>query len=268
MATFVSGAIDPERQRRGDEALSEVFASARGLADPNPAYHRLRTESAVHISGFGGTVFTRYADCRAVLRDNRFGNGSETRRANEAFGRGDPEAHAYRQKLEEERTGPLSMLRLDPPDHTRQRSLVSRAFTPRRIEGLRPRIAQLVDERLDAMADAGTGDAMAHLAEPLPVSVISDMLGVPQTDWPEIRTLVTDVVQSLEPAASVDDLKASQAAAEQLWPYFRGLVAERRIEPQDDLLTALIQARDDGDDPAHTGAPTLSEGEILSLIHI
>ncbi|MEM7273253.1 MAG: cytochrome P450 [Actinomycetota bacterium] len=269
MASFVSGPVDPEVQRRGDESLFEVFASARGLADPNPFYRTLREEAPVHISGFGGTVFSRYADCRAILRDNRFGNGPGGGRSDRSFGSGDEAAFAYRRAQEEARSGePMSMLRLDPPDHTRQRSLVSRAFTPRRVERLRPRIAELVEERLDALADAGTGDAMTLLAEPLPVSVISEMLGVPQSDWPEIRDLVTDLVQSLEPSASVEELKLSDAAAEQLWAYFRQLIAARRADPQDDLLTGLIQARDDGSDPEHTGEPMLSEGEILAVANL
>ncbi len=259
MAELVTGPIDPDQQRVGDEALVEVFASARGLADPNPFYRTLREQSPVHISGFGGTVFSRYDDCRAILRDNRFGNGEGG--PDRAFGSIDPETLAYRREMEaSRRERPLSMLALDPPDHTRQRGLVSRAFTPRRIEGLRDRIAELVDERLDDLAGAGTGDAMALLAEPLPVSVIAEMLGVPETDWPEIRSLVSDLVQSLEPSASVDELKLSEAAANDLFDYFAGLVAVRRAEPRDDLISALIEARDDHD--------MLDEGEILAVANL
>ncbi len=259
MAELVTGPIDPDQQRVGDEALVEVFASARGLADPNPFYRTLREQSPVHISGFGGTVFSRYDDCRAILRDNRFGNGEGG--PDRAFGSIDPETLAYRREMEaRRRERPLSMLALDPPDHTRQRGLVSRAFTPRRIEGLRDRIAELVDERLDDLAGAGTGDAMALLAEPLPVSVIAEMLGVPETDWPEIRSLVSDLVQSLEPSASVDELKLSEAAANDLFDYFAGLVAIRRAEPRDDLISALIEARDDHD--------MLDEGEILAVANL
>lgn len=259
MAELIAGPVDPDTQKVGDEALVEVFASARGLADPNPFYRTLREESPVHISGFGGTVFTRYDDCRALLRDNRFGNGNAG--ADQSFGSGNPEALAARKEMEARRADqPKSMLRLDPPDHTRQRSLVSRAFTPRRIEDLRGRIAELVDERLDVLAEAGSGDAMTILAEPLPVSVISEMLGVPLTDWPEIRSLVSDIVQSLEPTASVDELKIAEAAGAELWEYFSGLVAIRRADPQDDLLSGLIQARDDSD--------MLSEGEILAVANL
>lgn len=259
MAELIDGVIKPETQQKGDTALFEVFASATGLADPNPFYKILREESPVHISGFGGVVFTRYDDCRAILRDNRFGKGDNSSDA--SFGSGDGEALAYRQKMEEERSDePQSMLRLDPPDHTRQRSLVSRAFTPRRIEGLRDRVAELVDQRLDDLAEAGTGDVMTLLADPLPVSVISEMLGVPESDWPEIRDLVTDLVQSLEPSATVEELKKTEVAATELWKYFSELVEIRRADPQDDLLTGLIMARDEED--------KLSEGEILAVANL
>lgn len=259
MAELVAGPADPDRQKVGDDALYQVFASATGLDDPNPFYRTLREQVPVHISGFGGIVFSRYDDCRALLRDNRFGNGDAS--PNRAFGSGPPDAMAVRKEMEERRAEqPKSMLRLDPPDHTRQRSLVSRAFTPRRVEGLRARVAELVDERLDAMAEAGTCDAMELLAEPLPVSVISEMLGVPQTDWPEIRVLVSDLVQSLEPSATADELKKADAAGTEMWHYFAGLVALRRAEPQDDLLSALIQARDEQD--------MLVEGEILAVANL
>ncbi len=261
MAELLSGPTDPDTQKLGDEALVNVFASAQGLADPNPFYRTLREEAPRLISGFGGTVFTRYDDCREILRDNRFGNGDGNPGPNQSFGSGKPDAQAYRKEMLERRSDrPKSMLGLDPPDHTRQRSLVSRAFTPRRVEGLRERVAVLVDERLDELAEAGTADAMTILAEPLPVSVISEMLGVPETDWPEIRTLVSDLVQSLEPSATVEELKQAEEASAELWEYFTGLVAIRRAEPQDDLLSGLIEARDDKD--------MLSEGEILAVANL
>ncbi len=260
MAELIADQIEPELRTKGDEALFEIFASARGLADPNPFYRTLREEVPVHISGFGGTIFTRYDDCRAMLRDNRFGKGDNS--PTSAFGAGDPEALAFRRDMEERRQGnrPESMLFLDPPDHTRQRGLVSRAFTPRRIEGLRHRVAALTEERLDELAEAGTGDLMTLLADPLPVSVISEMLGVPQTDWPEIRSLVGDVVLSLEPSANLDELKLAEAAGQELWAYFTELLAIRRADPQDDLLSALVAARDEND--------ALSEGEILAVANL
>ncbi len=259
MADFIEPQADPSMQQAADAVLFNVFGSAQGLHDPNPFYRELREAAPVHISGFGGVVLSRYDDCRSVLRDNRFGNGRGGPDA--AFGSVAAEALAYRRKMEANRAHqPQSMLRLDPPDHTRQRGLVSRAFTPRRVEGLRERIATLADERLEALAEAGTGDAMTLLAEPLPVSVISEMLGVPQDDWPDIRSHVTDAVQSLEPSAGVEELKAAEAGFRELYDYFTDLIAERRENPGDDLLTGLIQARDEND--------ALSEGEILAVANL
>jgi cytochrome P450 len=211
----------------------------------------------VHLSGFGGVVFSEYDTSRAILRDNRFGNGDLSNRRG-PFGEGDPELMAFRDKmLEEQSHHAQSMLGLDPPDHTRQRSLVSRAFTPRTVEKLRPRVAELVEVCLDEMAEAETCDVMETIAKPLPVSVISEMLGVPRTDWPEIRETVTDLVAALEPAATVPELELAMDARHVLRDYFTSLIAIRRADPRDDLLSGLIAARDEHDQ--------LSESEILAV---
>jgi cytochrome P450 len=255
MAELIDGPMPSGRQAAGDSALVNIFASAKGLADPHPFYGELRQRSPVHLSGFGGVVLSRYDDCRELLRDNRFGKGAGGPEG--AFG-GRPEVVAFRHEMRERRRDrPVSMLDLDPPAHTRQRALVSRAFTPRRIDELRDRIAVLVDERLDALAEAGTGDAVELVADPLPVSVISEMLGVPRADWPGVRILVSELAQVLEPSADLDELKRAEAASDELRSYFTELIAHRRRNRADDLLTGLIEASD-GDD-------TLSEGEILAV---
>lgn len=255
MAELVAGPMPPELQAEGDGALLNIFASAKGLDDPNPFYRQLQEQTPVLVSGFGGVILTRYDDCHTLLRDNRFGNGDGG--PDGAFG-GRPETLAYRREMAERRRDrPLSMLALDPPAHTRQRALVSRAFTPRRIEALRARIATLVDERLDDLAEAGTGDAMELLANPLPVSVIAEMLGVPDSDWPEIRLLVSDLALALEPSSDVEDLKRAEVASAAMWRYFAQLMADRRRHPRDDLLSALIEANDNHD--------RLSDGEILAV---
>ncbi len=267
MAKPVAGEINPEAQAFGDAALGEIFASAEGTSDPHPAYHRLREVAPVHISSFGGTILTRYDDCQAILRDGRFGNGLDG--PAQAFSTGDPEVVAYRREMQRRRQAvrPDSMLDLDPPDHTRQRGLVSRAFTPRRVEGLRARVAELVDQRLDEMAEAGRVDAMYTLAEPLPVSVISELLGVPSSDWPQIRYLVTDVVVALEPSASLTDLKRAEAASDQLSSYFTDLMAKRRAEPADDLISAMLAVRAEelSEGASGPGGGELSEAEILTV---
>lgn len=234
-----------------------IFFTTEGTADPFPLYRELQDEVPVHVSGFGGALLSRYDDCRALLRDNRFGSGDGM--PDSSFGGGNSPELASRQKRQAKRIeeGSLSMLGLDPPSHTRQRSLVSRAFTPRMIERLKPRITELVEGCLDELADAGTGDLMEFVSKPLPVSVISDLLGVPGTDWPEIRDRVTELVAVLEPNATLAQLETSEAANEVLFDYFRRLIADRRSHPGDDLVSGLIAAAD-GDD-------RLTENEILAV---
>ncbi len=257
-------AAEQQGQELGDQLFASIFASAEGAADPAPFLRRFLEDRPVHVSAFGGAILTRYHDCRAVLRDLRFGNGDRGTEVDNEFGARDDAMLALRQEIiERERGHAQSMLGLDPPDHTRQRRLVSRAFTPRTVEALRPAIRRLVDELLDGLEAEGGGDAMAALATPLPVSVISQMLGVPATDWPAIREPVTDLVASLEPAASPDDLRAAMEARDVLRDYFIDLTAKRTAEPTDDLLSALIAARDD--EAANGDDRSLRPGEVIAV---
>ncbi len=244
---------DPAAERVAAEALSGIFLSDEGLADPKPFFKQLRNARPIYSSPIG-VVLSRFEDCRHLLRDNRFGNGTRQPGSDLAG----PEAVAYRREMLKRRADePRSMLFLDPPDHTRQRSLVSRAFTPRRIAELRPAIATLLDESLDEVAEAGGGDLMQLVAQPFPVSVISHMLGVPSADWPRIRELVHDASMSLEPTANVEELTAAEAASIQMSSYFTELLAERRRRPTDDLISALVEAREQDD--------RLDDGEILAV---
>src|SRR5215472_10774401 len=139
------------------------------IADPYPVYHRLRREDPVHRHPLGFYVLTRYDDVVALLRDERFGRGGYRALLAARFGGDDEEMGAA-----------ASMLFTDPPDHTRLRTLVSKAFTPRVVETMRPRVQALVDDLLDRVAPGGSMDAIAGLAYPLPVTVISELLGVPR----------------------------------------------------------------------------------------
>jgi pimeloyl-[acyl-carrier protein] synthase len=151
------------------------------------------------------------------------------------------------------------MLFRDPPDHTRLRTLVSKAFTPRVIEGLRPHIQQIVDGLLDRVRDRRAMDLIADLAFPLPVIVISEMLGVPAADRDRFRQWSLDVARSLDAIAlpvGPEVIERGNAARRALADYFRGLIAERRRRPQADLLSGLIAAEEQGD--------TLSQAELLA----
>ena len=144
----------------------------------------------------------------------------------------------------------ISMLDRDPPDHTRLRRLVSKAFTPRAVEALRPRISGLVDEMLDAAERQGQGarvDLVDALAFPLPFAVIAEMLGTPRADHERIRQLSGTVVRSLEPVNDPEMAAAITAADAELTQIAAEMIAWKRANPAGDLLTALINAEDDGD---------------------
>ncbi len=257
MVTRLVDVADPDAQQRGDHLFATIFFTPEGYADPIPSYRALHETAPVHVSAFGGAVLSQYDHCRALLRDSRFGNG-DGRGADNAFAAPDPALIEVRKEiLRRNAEGATSMLGLDPPDHTRQRSLVSRAFTPRTVEKLRPRIAEQVDSYLDDLAANGGGDLMSAFAMPLPVSVISEMLGVPAADWPGIREPVTALVASLEPGATVEELRASIDARETLVEYFDDLITRRTADPTDDLLSGLIAARDEHD--------KLSNAEVLAV---
>ena len=210
--------------------------------DPYPQYAVLRAEAPVYQHPFGFWLLTRYDDVSWLLRaglsveDGNVASDSLLRQLREdVYGDGAPRASA------------LSMLDRDPPDHTRLRKLVSKAFTPRAIEALRPRITELVDSMLDAVAAQGRVDLVDALAFPLPFSVIAEMLGTPPADHERIRQLTGTVVRSLEPVADPAMVQAILAADEEMSAIAADMIAWKRANPADDLLTALIHAEDDGD---------------------
>ena len=155
---------------------------------------------------------------------------------------------------------PHSMLFRDPPDHTRLRALVSKAFTPRMIETMRDHIQEIVDRLLDRVQDAGRMDVMEDLAYPLPVTVICEMLGVPVTDHASIRGWSADIARSLDAIGLPSDqeiVERGRTSRRALAGYFRRLVPERRARPQQDLLSGLIAAEEQGD--------KLSQDEVIAM---
>src|SRR5215813_1835495 len=188
------------------------------IADPYPTYHRLRSEDPVHHSPLGFWVLTRYEDVVAALRDPRLAKEAIASFVAARFGSPMPAMG-------------LSMLDRDPPDHTRLRGLVSKAFTPRVIEQLRPHIQGIVNRLLDKVEGEPGMDLIEQFAYPLPVIVICEMLGVPVAE-------------------------RSMHARHALAVYFRELIAERRAAPRDDMLSGLIAAEEAGD--------KLTEDELLA----
>ena len=218
--------------------------------DPHPIYKRLREENPVHPGPIGGLVLTRHADCLTVLRHPA---ASSDERNGELF-----KALDAAGEIDHELSDNRPFLFLDPPDHTRLRRLVSKAFTPRTVERLRPRVQALVDELLDAVADAGSMELIEDLAYPLPVQVISEMLGVPPEDHERFKGWSKDLARGLDPDFILppEVLERRNQAVTAFSEYFLELIAERRRSPRDDLLSALVAAEDEGD--------RLTEQELLS----
>ena len=228
-----------------DAVFAEIVGTEEGRSDPYPRYARLRSEAPVYRSSFGFTVCTRYEECDLVLRDPRFGKDERDRRdaLRERFGNLDLFPPEFLDMSRERR----SMLFLNPPDHTRLRSLVNRAFTPRTVEKLRPEIASLVDGLLDELPEGEPVDVMKELAFPLPVAVIGHLLGVPGRDWKHFREVMGRATILLEPVVSPQDLGPAIEAQVELEAYFRDLVAERRALPHDDLVSSLIAVQEGSD---------------------
>lgn len=222
--------------------------------DPYPFYRRLREEAPLFKGPFDMPVLSRYADCAAMLRHPQASSDARKSANYDEFLALQAPADREQQIMENMQT----FLFLDPPDHTRLRGLVSQAFTPRVVEELRPRIELLVDELIAAIEPRGSTDLIPDVAYPLPVTVISDMLGVPAADRETFHAWSRELASALDPSINVppEVIERRQQAALAFVEYFRELIAERRASPRDDLLTKLIAAEEAGD--------KLTESELLS----
>ncbi|HEV7862114.1 MAG TPA: cytochrome P450 [Acidimicrobiia bacterium] len=231
-----------------DEILHVLLGTEEGRQDPYLLYRALRDIAPLFRSELDGHWYaSRYDDCKAVLVDPRAGRGSGmvTR-----YGQNPALAERFLRRMK------MTMIMQNPPEHTRLRGVVSRAFTPRRVAGLEDRIVALVDPMLDHMAEAGEVDFMAALAFRLPVAVIGELVGVPAEEREQFRELVRITNRASEVGATTADLEAADRAMEYQDAYFADLVARKRKEPDDALLSALIEIRD-------SGGP-LSEEEMIA----
>jgi cytochrome P450 len=220
-------------------------------ADPYPQYRRLREHAPMLRGPLGYWVLSRYADIAAVLRDPRFGVGVDEASLMLATTQDGPGVATM---IELSRW----MLFRDPPDHTRLRGLVSKAFTPRALEAVRPRVVEIVNRLIDDVAGRDEVDLIAELALPLPVTVISELLGLPIEDQAQAREWAEAIAQVLDPIVTEEQATRADRAVKELAAYIGRVVAQRRREPGPDLLSRLIQAEDDG---AH-----LSEAELISTV--
>jgi cytochrome P450 len=234
----------------GVAGLMALFDPHR-VADPYPTYAWLRAARPIWRPIENVYVLSRHEDCAAVLRDPRFGRAEGGRLGLRRVGRG--------AEMTSERPPVRSFLALNPPDHTRLRRLVSRAFTPARVRDLGPRIEATAARLIEtASASGGPVDLIEALASPLPVTVISELLGVPSADYDRLVTWSDALARGLDPEflISVEDRKRQQAARAEFGAYLADLIAERRRSPGDDLVSALAGVADDGD--------VLSEEELIA----
>ena len=222
-----------ERMESG-VAYNPISDSVRN--NPYEKYAELRSKDPIHrMRLINAWVLTRYEDVDMVLRDHR------------RFSNHDDDDREYR-----------SMLFHDPPDHTRLRSLVSRAFTPRSVAELEPQIQRLVTELLDDIEGRDRFDLISDFAFPLPVTVIAEMLGVPAQDIDRFRDWSNDIALTVEPTLDDEQTRRMEESFQELLDYFEDIIERRLKEPQDDMITALLNVEAEGD--------RLSRGELLSTL--
>ena len=222
-------------------------------SDPFPLYRRLREEDPVHWSkALDAWVLTRYDDVVAVLRDKRF--SADRARARNRLAR---EAMATAEEHGQPTARANTMLSSDPPEHTRLRLLISRAFLPNAVEKLRPHINDIANELLDACDEPGRMDILLDYAYPLPTIVIAELMGVPAEDRAKFKRWSDDIVATLGGGYGRPELaeRAAQSGGE-ISDYFREVIAARRREPKGEPVSALGARADQGDE--------LSEGQLLA----
>jgi cytochrome P450 len=228
-------------------ALAEL-ADPANLPNPYPVLAGLREASPFAEFGGAFVVVGKHADCSAVLRHPN----ASSERDKSLLAAASPRRRRDRP----------SFLSLDPPDHTRLRRLVSKAFTPRTVARLEPRIRAITSDLLTAAAAAGQMEVVSQLAYPLPVRIISELLGVPVEDHPRFAGWSARLAHSLQPDFALDPeaakakADAAEVAGDEFAVYFRELIATRRAHPTDDLLSEMIAAEDDGE--------RLTEDELIA----
>ncbi|POX60619.1 cytochrome P450 [Streptomyces sp. Ru62] len=223
------------------------------VADPYPAYAELRARGRViRYEPTDQWLVPHHADVSALLRDRRLGRTYQHRFSHEEFGRTPPPPeHEPFHTLNDH-----GMLDLEPPDHTRIRRLVSKAFTPRTVERLRPYVEGLANDLVAALVGNGGGDLLTDVAEPLPVAVIAEMLGIPEADRGQLRPWSADICGMYELNPSEETAARAVRASVEFSDCLRELIAVRRGAPGDDLISGLIAAHDEGD--------RLTEQEMIS----
>ena len=246
-SAFAGAAVLGERWRTG---VAYNPLSDRTAQDPYPVYAALRQRDPVHRSRLmNAWMFARHADVDAILRDHR-NFGSDPRKG----------TLTARQQAMLPAPDEFTMLFLDPPDHRRLRALVNKAFTPRAVAALEPRIRATLAALLDDIDDPAGFDLMRAVAHPLPVIVIAEMLGVPPGDRGRFAVWSAQRARLLEPTVSPRERRAAEVATAEFDAFFRAVIEERRAAPGDDIVSALVEAEDEGE--------RLTERETLNMLRL
>ncbi len=220
--------------------------------DPYAAYKGMRDVDPILWQDLmQGWLVTGYDDVQAILKDHAHFSSERSRSNNPLVTRLTEQSDPSLMR----RTA--TMLSIDPPDHTRMRNLVNKAFTPRVVEAMRPHIQEIADSLLDAVADPNRLDIVKDLAIPLPIIVIAEMLGVSPSEREQFKVWSTDIAGVLGSGGEAQDtMERARSSSEALAEYFAGIIEERRRAPREDLISALIAARDRSD--------VLSQDELLA----
>lgn len=236
MTTHVP-APDAVAEHAANEAFAEILFSPEGLVDPYSRYHRLRDAVPVHRSTLGTWVLTRYDDVDEFLRSKDVNKDIHVWMAGRFAGEWDQ--HPALGKLA------ANMLWANPPDHSRLRRIVNRAFTVKRVMEHRAYIERRFEELIAPIAAADGGDVCNDVYFPLSLSVMAHLVGVPQEQAPTLRDKIRDFQRVFEPGMTAQELRTADQAAVYLDEYFGDLVRQRQARREDDLLSALIDAVDE-----------------------
>jgi cytochrome P450 len=258
----MTGAVNQDSAvpaENGADVAFDGVLSAAGRSNPYPHYARLREIAPVYLTG-DAAVLTRYGDCDRVLREaEAFPTEDAERR--------DAQGRAWRESPAVAMISG-SMLGHNPPEHTRLRRLVSSAFTARRVQALGGEISTLIDRRLDAMAEAGADGGVLDFHElfalPLPMTVIGELLGIPERDIPWLRDKAKDLAEIFEMFGTDEGEGRADRAQLAITPYLRALAETRRAEPRADLMSALVAAREE----SAGSQAALTDDELVSAVSL
>jgi cytochrome P450 len=241
------------------QKLEVDFLAPDVLRDPHPTFAKMREEAPIyhlrHMElGSYPWMVTRYDDAISLLNDERF---TKDFVKIAAYGDGGKRSSEDDYMMQAAAAINRHMLTLDPPDHTRLRNLIHKAFTPRMIRELEVRIREITNELIDGMVAKGEADFIADFAFPLPVTVIAELLGIPREDRDRFRWWSQTIIMGGTSGSNLDDVGA---AAIEFIMYFHEQFDARREQPKDDLITALVQAEEAGD--------KLDQQELISMVFL